>query len=666
MGQIATFVDLLVARLLKLRNRHFLALDVLTLLVTPAAALMLRAESFASVQAYWNSLLVLTLVFLFIKVLIFRLGGLYGRVWKYASIDELAKITLAVAGAVVVQVGVFLLVLRPLGWVDLTFPRSVPLIDGLLTLLVVGGMRYSVRLAQRLQQRVRPNGKGRRVLVIGAGAAGIMMVREMRNNPQLGLYPVAFVDDNPEKQGMRIQGLTVIGGHQDIPTFVREQNADLIIIAITRASGKVVREIVEICRKTGVETKTVPGVYELLDGTVSISQLRNVKVEDLLRRAPVQAGWGKVDELLQGRRVLVTGAGGSIGAELCRQILTLKPAELVLLGHGENSIFSIENELRRRLKTHPAEAQAVQVRSVIADIRDPHRMRHVFGLFEPEIVFHAAAHKHVPLMEDNVEDAVTNNVLGTLNLLERSADSSVECFILISTDKAVNPTNVMGATKRIAEMLLHDVVAETGKAFLAVRFGNVLGSRGSVLEVFHKQLAQGGPLTVTHPDVQRYFMTIPEAVHLVLHAASMGVGGEIFVLDMGEPIRIVDLARDLIRLSGMEEGHDIDIVFTGLRPGEKMHERLFAADEHFEHTEHEKILKCSQNGSDVPGASGPTEAQRVRLHWVIARLHEAVEQGDTAGILRLIEALIPGFKGAAQVEKTEPLEAALPAENDQA
>ena len=272
-------------------------------------------------------------------------GGLYGRYWKYASIDELAKITLAVVAAVVVQVGVFLLVLRPLGWIDLTFPRSVPLIDGLLTLLVVGGTRYSVRLARLLQQRLRPNGHGRRVLIVGAGAAGIMMVREMRNNPHLGLHPVAFVDNNPEKQGMRIHALDVLGGQQDIPKFVREQNADLVVIAIAMASGKVVREIVEICRKTGVETKTVPGVYELLDGTVSISQLRDVKVEDLLRRTPVQTGWGKVEELIRGRCVLVTGAGGSIGAELCRQIITLKPGELVLLGHGENSIFSIEIEL---------------------------------------------------------------------------------------------------------------------------------------------------------------------------------------------------------------------------------------------------------------------------------------------------------------------------------
>ncbi len=642
MRQISTFVDRLVSRLLKLRNRHFLVIDVLALLLTPSIALMLRTESIASVQAYGGSLALFTAVFLIVKVLIFQQAGLYNRYWKYASIDELAKITLAVIVAVVVQASVFLFVLRPLGWIDFSFPRSIPFIDGLLTLFVVGASRYSMRFAQRVQQRVRPNGHGRRVLVIGAGAAGIMMVREMRHNPDLGLHPVAFVDDDPEKQGMRIHGLDVLGGQEDIPALVKDQDVDLIIIAIASASGKLVRGVVEICRQTGVETKTVPGVYELLDDTLSVSQLRDVKVEDLLRRAPVQTGWGKVEELLRGRRILVTGAGGSIGAELCRQIITLGPAELVLLGHGENSIFSIEAELRRRLKNHPDGKAGVQIHSVIADIRDRHRMKHVFGLFQPQIIFHAAAHKHVPLMEDNVEDAVTNNVWGTRNLLELSADIPVERFILISTDKAVNPTSVMGATKRIAELLVHDAVAETDGSFLAVRFGNVLGSRGSVLQVFREQLAQGGPLTVTHPDVRRYFMTIPESVHLVLQAAAMGEGGEVFLLDMGEPVRIVDLARDLIRLSGMEEDRDIDIVFTGLRPGEKMDERLFAEGERFKHTENEKILVC-KNGDTVPNAAHWTKGHRQQFRWIVDKLLEAAEQGDTPEVLRLIEELVPGF-----------------------
>ena len=656
MRQVTALVDRLVNRLLKLRNRHFLVIDVLALLLTPSVALMLRIESMASVRTYGVSLVILTLVFLFIKVFIFHRAGLYNRYWKYASIDELAKITLAVVGAVVVQAGVFLFVLRPLGWVDLAFPRSIPFIDGLLTLFVVGGARYSMRFAQRVQQRIRANGQGRRVLVIGAGAAGITMVREMRHNPDLGLHPVAFVDDDPEKQGMRIHGLDVLGGHEAIPALVEEQDADLIIIAIARASGKVVREMVEICRQTGIETKTVPGAYELLDDTLTVSQLRDVKVEDLLRRTPVEAGWGKVEELLRGRRILVTGAGGSIGAELCRQIITLGPAELILLGHGENSIFSIEAELRRRLRNHPRDDAAVRIRSVIADIRDRPRMKHVFGLFQPQIIFHAAAHKHVPLMEANVEEAVTNNVWGTRNLIELSAEVPLERFILISTDKAVNPTSVMGATKRIAELLVHDAVTETEQSFLAVRFGNVLGSRGSVLQVFREQLAQGGPLTVTHPDVRRYFMTIPESVHLVLQAAAMGQGGEVFLLDMGEPVRIVDLARDLIRLSGMEEGRDIDIVFTGLRPGEKMDERLFGEGEHFKHTGHQKILVC-KNGDTVPDAAHWTLVHRQRFRWAVDRLQEAAEQGDTPEVLRLIEQLVPDFHASDHARLRAPFAA---------
>lgn len=644
MDQVAAVVDLLVAWLLKLRNRHFFLFDILIFLFTPAAALMLRLEQWTVPPSYTASLIVVTGAFLALKLVVFRKAGLYNRYWKYASIDELAKITGAVVGAVALQALLFFLILRPFGWIAPQFPRSVPFIEGLLALLAVGGTRYSVRLAQRLQQRIRPNEYERRVLVVGAGAAGITMVQEMRNNPELGLHPVAFVDDDPEKQGVRIRGLDVIGGHEQIPRFIKEHNADLVIIAIPGASGKVVRKMVERCRRTGIETKTVPGVYELLDDKVSVRQLRDVQVEDLLRRAPIQAGWGQVEGLLRGRRVLVTGAGGSIGAELCRQIITLKPAEVVLLGHGENSIFTIEAELRRRLSAGQGLSQATSLRSAIADIRDRHRMQHVFGLFQPEIIFHAAAHKHVPLMEANVEDAVTNNVLGTRNLLALSADSSVERFILISTDKAVHPTNIMGVTKRIAELLVRDAVAETGKMFLAVRFGNVLGSRGSVLQVFREQLAWGGPLTVTHPDARRFFMTIPEAVHLVLQAGAMGSGGEVFVLDMGEPIRIVDLARDLIRLSGMEEGRDIDIVFTGLRPGERMDERLFADDEHFERTPHEKILMC-QNGDAVPEAERRVKAHREQFRWGIEQLLDAARQGDTLEVIRLMEHLIPEFSG---------------------
>ncbi|MFQ5568408.1 MAG: polysaccharide biosynthesis protein [Rhodothermales bacterium] len=636
MGYLIRPIEYLAAWLLKLRNRHFLVLDVLTLLLTPALALMLRLDSLAGFQEFERSLGVITVVFLLVKVAIFYVAGLYNRYWKYASIDELAKITLAVLFALGIQTVLFLMVLRPLGWVDPAFPRSVPLLEGLLALFLIGGSRYSVRLAQRLQQHVRSNGHGKGVLVFGAGEAGIRIVEEMLKRPRLGLRPLAFLDDNPEKQGMRIRGLDVIGGRHEIPGLVEEADAKLVIIALPSASGKAVRAVSDICREAGVETKTIPSVYELLDDRVSITSLRDVQVEDLLRRAPVRTDTSKVAAMLQGSRVMITGAGGSIGAELCRQILHLKPDELVLLGHGENSIFRIEAELRRRQE----EPLAVRLHPVIADIRDRHRMEHVFATYRPDVVFHAAAHKHVPLMESNLEDAVTNNVEGTRSLLAFAETYDVSRFVLISTDKAVNPSSIMGATKRVAELLVHDAAVRTGRAFSVVRFGNVLGSRGSVLQVFREQLAQGGPLTVTHPDVRRYFMTIPEAVHLVLQAATMGQGGEVFLLEMGEPTPIVDLARDLIRLSGLEEGRGVDIVFTGLRPGEKMDEELAGHGESFGPTEHEKILVHSQNGT-TGMTNGWTEEHHTRLRQGVDDLVAAARRGDTKQLVERLWQLVP-------------------------
>ena len=368
-----------------------------------------------------------------------------------------------------------------------------------------------------------------------------------------------------------------------------------------------------------MRARIIPGMYELLSGAASIGQLRDVQIEDLLRREPVHTDTAQVAALIRGRRVLVTGAGGSIGSELCRQIVRCEPAELIILGHGENSIFDIQNELEAGTDAcdagvearnwqeasrpqHPATSiTRPRITPVIADIRDADRLAAMFAAHRPEIVFHAAAHKHVPLMEDNVEDAVTNNVLGTRRLVEASIAAGVEHFVLVSTDKAVNPSSVMGATKRVAELIVQEAARRTGRAFVAVRFGNVLGSRGSVVPFFQRQIAAGGPVTVTHPEVKRYFMTIPEAVQLVLQAAALGCGGEIFVLDMGEPVRIVDLARDLIRLSGLEPDRDIEIRYTGLRPGEKLFEELFGADEAYGRTQHEKIF-VYRNGNSAAAA----------------------------------------------------------------
>jgi FlaA1/EpsC-like NDP-sugar epimerase len=403
-----------------------------------------------------------------------------------------------------------------------------------------------------------------------------------------------------------------------------------------------------------VRTKTIPGIYELLDGQVSVRQLRDVQVEDLLRRRPVETETAKVGALLEGARVLVTGGGGSIGSELCRQILHLHPSELLLLGHGENSIFSIERELRRRLDISPALQSTTTVRSVIADIRDRDRLDQIFSGYRPHVVFHAAAHKHVPLMEANVEEAITNNVQGTRHLLQCAEAHGTERFVLISTDKAVNPTSIMGATKRVAEMLVRDAALRTGCAYAAVRFGNVLGSRGSVLEVFRDQIARGGPLTVTHPEVRRYFMTIPEAVHLVLQAAALCDGGEVFLLDMGEPTRIVDLARDLIRLSGMKEGHDIEIVFTGLRPGEKLFEELSMDDETFGSTEHEKIMVCTPNGDHAYATW--SEEQHAHLHWEVDQLITEARDGDAVQLVHRLTGLVPDYSDEKREQLLERLE----------
>ena len=624
--------------LLTLRNRYFVAIDAVGLCLTPALAIVLRTDNLSSLDLYGPALAVYTVLGLAVRLVVFFRFGLYRRYWRYASVDDLVQIVLAVMVAMTV-IGAIFFGLRfpafsadPPSWSIARLPRSLPLLDGMLALALVSATRFSVRIAERSLRRQPKGAKRQRVVVVGAGDAGQMIVKEMQTKPQLGLEPVGFLDDDPRKRGVRIHNVPVWGGRELLESMVHEYGVGQAIIAMPSASGKTIRELVALCEQVGVPAKTVPGMNEILDGSVSVRQVRDVQIEDLLRRDPVQTDVSAVERMVRGCRVLVTGAGGSIGSELCRQIIRCEPAELVLVGHGENSIFTIHNELLHLANvTH----HVARITPVIADVRDMERLGRVFAAHRPEIVFHAAAHKHVPLMEGNVCEAVTNNVLGTANMLRLSETHDVRHFVLISTDKAVNPSSVMGATKRVAELLVQQAARQSGRPFVAVRFGNVLGSRGSVVLTFKDQIARGGPLTVTHPDVRRFFMTIPEAVQLVLQAATLGQGGEVFLLDMGEPVRIVDLAQDLVRLSGLEVGRDIDIVFTGLRPGDKLFEELFAGGEEYGPTPHDKIF-LSLNGKHP--VRGPADVE-----LAVRDLVQLARQQDDACVRARLQELVPEY-----------------------
>ncbi len=625
-------VEVVSAGLLGLRNRHFLMLDLAAGLLTPLLAMLWRFDGTLPINRLGLSLIEVTLLFLTIKMMVFSGRGLYARYWRYASIDELGQIGGAVGLAMIAQLLVFFSI-RAAGWIPTDFPVAVPLLDGLFTLMAVGGPRFLVRLVERFRWLRQSNTTATPVLVVGAGAAGIAIVQEMQHHPKLGLHAVGYVDETPEKQGAIIRGIPVLGRWSNITELVPLHGIKQVIIALPEASGKTIREITALCGQSGVAVRTMPGIAELLDGKVSVSKLRPVDITDLLRREPVQSDDVAVRALLHGKRILVTGGGGSIGGELCRQVMPCQPAALYVLGHGENSVFEITNELRRWEQEHrPGQPSIVE--AIVADIRFPERMQAIFARVRPEIVFHAAAHKHVPLMEDHPSEAITNNVLGTRNVLDACLASGVERFVMLSTDKAVNPTSIMGASKRAAELLVHQAARTSGRAYVAVRFGNVLGSRGSVLHTFKQQIAAGGPVTITHPEMTRFFMTIPEAVQLVLQAGVLGHGGEVFVLDMGEPVKIVDLARDVIALSGLEVGRDIDLTFSGLRPGEKLYEELFIPGEHYARTTHQKIFRGNNAGELVPS----------NLNELLVTLEAAAWRDDKQMIGRTLLRLVPEFQ----------------------
>ncbi len=511
-----------------LRNRHFLIADLLFWTVSPTLALIIRTDANAGLTRYLPALSLFTLLGLLILPLVFYRYRLYQRFWRYASVDELVQIVVAGLVATGLITVLYYLIWSGLKrqWPDealFSLPRSVPLINAFLVIAFAGLTRFSLRYAERRVARPA-NGSDRRVAIMGAGSAGLLIAREIGRNAQLGMQVVGFFDDDANKRNVLIDGLPVLGDRSAIPQLVPEQDIQRIIIAMPRVSGSEIRQIAEICRRAGVETRTLPGMYELIDGSVDVRQIRPVQIDDLLRREPIETDLQAVRQTLAGRRVLVTGGGGSIGSELCRQILRSDPAELIVLGHGENSVFEIEAQLSRLALEQAGTGKAKQtiIRSVIADVRFADRIRSIFYELRPEIVFHAAAHKHVPLMEQNPAEAITNNVLGTRNVVQAALAAHVDRLVMISTDKAVNPTNVMGSSKRTAEMIVLQAARQHGCNFSVVRFGNVLGSRGSVLHTFNRQIAAGGPITVTHPEITRYFMTIPEAVQLLLQASTLG------------------------------------------------------------------------------------------------------------------------------------------------
>ncbi|WP_094549355.1 polysaccharide biosynthesis protein [Petroclostridium xylanilyticum] len=554
-----------------------LTTDIILINLATYIALFFRFDGKIPVQyinIYMNTFIWLTLI----KISVYYIFRLYTSLWKYASIEELLQIFFATLTGAVGSVAFGVVT-------HLTLPRTVYAISWMLTFLLIGASRLSYRIIRKLKNAPFINGTAKkRVMVVGAGYTGSMVIKELKKRPELKSTPVVIIDDDEKKHGSHIHGLTVKGDKRKIQEIAEQYRIDEIIIAIPSATRSQLKEILDECKKTRCKLKTLPALHELINGQVDINQIRDVNIEDLLGREPITLNTQEISGYLKDEVVLVTGGGGSIGSELCRQIARFEPRKLIIFDIYENNAYDLENELKFIYK------EQLDLEVLIGSVQDKKRLEYVFGTYKPGVVFHAAAHKHVPLMEGSPTEAIKNNVFGTLNTAECADEYGVKKFVLISTDKAVNPTNVMGATKRIAEMIIQNMSRHSRTEFAAVRFGNVLGSNGSVIPLFKKQIAQGGPVTVTHPEITRYFMTIPEAAQLVIQAGAMAKGGEIFILDMGQPVKIVDLAKDLIRLSGLEPDIDIEIRFTGLRPGEKLYEELLMAEEGLTATKHEKIF----------------------------------------------------------------------------
>lgn len=509
----------------------------------------------------------------------------YSNLWKYAAEEELISI---VIGSVIYVVPLAILI----NYLGFNLSIWFYLVNTTIVIFFTGGTRLIYRTVLKIINHIKIDKNAKKILIIGAGDAGAIVIDELYNNPSLRKQPIAILDDDENKYGMRIRNVPVVGNTKDIEKIVKAQEIDEIIFAIANIPREDKLRIISNCNKTKCKIKTIPGIYEIIEGKINIKSIRNIDINDLLGRDQIEIEFKDINMYIKNKVVLVTGGGGSIGSELCRQIASFNPKRLIILDNYENNAFEIQQELIRKYK------DKIKIDTVIASIREEVRMRKIFEKYVPDIVFHAAAHKHVPLMEENPTEAIKNNVFGTLNIANLAHEFGVLKFILISSDKAVNPTNIMGASKRIAEIIIQNLNKRSDTEFISVRFGNVLGSNGSVIPFFKKQIEEGGPITVTHKDITRYFMTIPEAVTLVIQAGAISNEGDVFVLDMGEPIKIVDLANNLITLSGLEPNVDIKIEFTGLRDGEKMYEELFTEDEVLKDTKYKKIFITEVLGID--------------------------------------------------------------------
>ncbi len=603
--------------------KRFLVLLIDAVLVSFSffIAYVLRFNSFDLVEYHSQIFYSLPLIVI-VRIVIFVLMGLYQGMWRFVGMRDLVDLVQAITLGSVLSVGLLFLIFRLE-----SYPRSVFLIDWFVVLVLVGGCRFTYRL-YREGWFIWENGKvpGKKILIVGAGRAGEMILREILGNYRLSYVPVGFVDDDRKKRDLTIHGVRVLGHTREIPRLIAEHRVEEIFLAIPSAPPKAKRRIMHTCKRTNVCFKTLPGVGALLDGTVRVSALRDFQIEDLLGREPVRLDAGLIREYLRDKSVMITGAGGSIGSELCRQVAQFSPRRLVLYERSEFNLYQIHMNLRELFPD-------LEIDAVIGDVLNQRRVERTLDQFRPDVVFHAAAYKHVPLMESNSEEALRNNVFGTWIVAYLSCAYGVNKFVMVSTDKAVRPTNIMGASKRIAELICQGFARDNKTKFVTVRFGNVLNSVGSVIPLFKSQIAKGGPVTVTDPEIYRYFMTIPESVQLIMQAGAMGKWGEIFILDMGEPIKIVDLARDMIRLSGLEPDKDVKIVFTGLRPGEKLYEELLTEGEEIKSTLHDKIKI----------------AKREKIDWLILmekieQLRELLQDGFSQAAIEKVKEIVPEFK----------------------